>query len=125
MNAIERPVGTRNATILMILAGVLEIYAGYSFHQIAIIMTYPLNSIFGTFMIGLGVLSLCTSLLVWFENSWAQTMIIGAGLAVCVTLLIFGFYTVIVIFAAIYYVAWKQLGNEIENTEWFDAEYET
>ena len=72
-------------------------------------------------MIVLGILSLSTSLLVWLQNSWAMTMIVGIGLAVCATFLIFGFYTMIVIFSVIYYIAWNQLRQEIEDVEWFDA----
>ena len=61
MSDVERHSGVRNATILLLITSALQIQAGYSFLQFAIIMTYPLNSIFGIFMIGLGVLSLCTS----------------------------------------------------------------
>ncbi|MGY5872984.1 MAG: hypothetical protein RTV72_12110 [Candidatus Thorarchaeota archaeon] len=121
MNDVERYSGTRNATILMILAGALQIYSGYQFHQMAIIMTYPLHSIFGIFLIGLGVLSFGTSLVVWLQISWATEMIAGVGIAVCVTLIIFGFYLIIVIFGSIYYIARNQLRQEIKDNEWLDT----
>ncbi|MGY5880758.1 MAG: hypothetical protein RTV31_10930 [Candidatus Thorarchaeota archaeon] len=121
MNDIERYSGTRNATILMILTGALQIYTGYQFHQIAIIMTDPIPSIFGTFMIGFGVLSFGTSLVVWLQISRATDLIAGVGIAVCVTLILFGFYLIIIIFGSIYYIARNQLRQEIKDNEWVDT----
>ena len=121
MNDIERYSGTRNATILMILTGALQIYTGYQFHQIAIIMTDPFPSIFGTFMIGFGVLSFGTSLVVWLQISRATDLIAGVGIAVCVTLILFGFYLIIIIFGSIYYIARNQLRQEIKDNEWVDT----
>ncbi len=118
LNISEMKLGTRNATIIMILVGVLLIYTGYQFHQIAIIMPYPLHSIYGTFLIVFGVLSFCTGLVVFFRKSWAPGMIAGVGIAVCVTQIIFGFYLIIVVFAAIYYIAWKQLSQTTEIPDW-------
>ena len=121
MNDVERYSGTRNATILLILTGAIQIYSGYQFLQIAIIMRYPPHSIFGIFMIGFGVLSFGTSLLVWLQNSRAAEMISGVGIAVCVTLIIFGFYTIVIIFGFIYYIARNQLRQEIKDNEWIDT----
>ncbi|MFW9843133.1 MAG: hypothetical protein ACFFEV_01005 [Candidatus Thorarchaeota archaeon] len=118
MNLSEMKLGTRNATIILILVGVLLIYTGYQFHQIAIIMHNPLQSTYGTFLIVFGALSFCTSLSVLFRKSWAPGMIVGVGVAVCVTQLVFGYYLIIVVFAVIYYIAWKQLNQTTEIPDW-------
>ena len=121
MNDVERYSGTRNATILMIFTGALQIYSGYQFYQMAIIMPSPLHPIFGIIMIGLGALSFGTSLVVWFQISWATKMVTGVGIAVCGVLIIFGFYLIIVIFGLIYCIARNQLKQEIKDNEWLDT----
>ena len=121
MNDVERYSGTRNATILMILTGALLITAGYQFYQMTTMMPYPFPNIFWIIMIGLGVLSFSTSLVVWFQISRATEMISGVGIVVCVTLILFGFYTIIVIFGPIYYIARNQLRQEIKDNEWIDT----
>ena len=118
MTDVERYSGTRNATILLILVGALLIYSGYSFYQIAIIMSDPFNSIYATFMIIFGVLSFCTSFVVWSRKSWASRMIAGVGIGVCVAQIIFGFFYLSVVFAAIYYIAWKQFNQTTEIPDW-------
>jgi len=118
LNISEMKLETRNATILMILVGALLIYTGYQFHLMTIIMPFPFHPIYGIFLIVFGVLSFCTSLVVLFRESWAPRMIAGVGIAVCVTQIIFGFLYPTVVFAAIYYIAWKQLSQPKEVPDW-------
>ena len=121
MNDVERYSGTRNATILLILAGALQIYSGYQFYLMTIIMPYPFPNIFWIIMIGLGVLSCGTSLVVWFQISRATEIVAGVGIVVCGTLIISGFFTTIVVFAPLYYIARNQLRQEIKDNEWVDT----
>ena len=72
-------------------------------------------------MIGLGVLSFGTSLVVWFQISRATGIIAGVGIVVCGILIISGFYLTIVIFGPIYYIARNQLRQEIKDNEWIDT----
>jgi hypothetical protein len=118
LNDVESFSGTRNATILMILVGALLIYSGYAFYQISIIMSSPLSSIYATFMIIFGGFSFCTSFVVWHRKSWAPRMVAGVGIGVCVAQIIFGFLYPSIIFAAIYYIAWKQLSQTTEIPDW-------
>jgi len=105
----------------MIITGAFQIYSGYQFHQMAIIMTIPIHPIFGIIVIGLGVLSCGTSLVVWFQISRATEMIAGVGIVVCGTLILFGYYLIIVVFAPLYYIARNQLRQEIKDNEWIDT----
>ena len=118
MNISEMRLGARNATIILILVGVFLIYTGYQFHQIAIIMHDSLQSVYATLMIVFGVFSFGISLVVLFREAWALRMIVGVGIAVCVTHIIFGFYTITAVFAVIYYIAWKQLSQPKEIPDW-------
>ena len=121
MNDVERYSGTRNATILLIFAGALLIYSGYQFYQMAIMIPYPFPNIFWIIMIGLGVLSCGTSLVVWFQISRATEIIAGVGIVVCGTLILSGFYLIIVVFGPLYYIARNQLRQEIKDNEWVDT----
>jgi hypothetical protein len=121
LNDVERYSGTRNATILLILAGALLIYPGYQFYLMPIIMLPPFHPLFGIIMIGLGVLSCGTSLVVWFQISRATEVIAGVGIVVCGTLILSGFYLIIIVFAPLYYIARNQLRQEIKDNEWIDS----
>ena len=121
MNDVERYSGTRNATILLIFTGAFQIYTGYQFYQMTIIMPSPFPSIFWIILIGLGALSFGTSLVVWLQISRATEIIAGVGIVVCGTLIISGFYLTIVVFAPLYYIARNQLRQEIKDNEWIDT----
>lgn len=122
MNDIEKLSEIRNATILMVLAGTFNIYFGYQSYQLSIIIPDPFPMIVGTTMIGFGVLTFCTSMAVWQQKSWATKIIAGVGFAICVTLVIFGYYLMIFIVAPIYGVAIDQLRNRrvIEHSGWHE-----
>jgi len=65
----------------------------------------PINFIIGMLMIVFGIASLCTSLLVWMQKSWAPTLVTGVGIVVCGTFVIFGFLLPVVIFALWFWAA--------------------
>lgn len=105
MNEVERYSRVRNATILMVLGGLLLIYTGYQFIQIFIVIPYPPNFIHGVLMIIFGILTLCTSLPVWIQKTWAPTAVKGLSILVCGTLVLFGFLIPVAVFALCYWVA--------------------
>ncbi len=102
MNDVERSSGVKNATILMVLGGLILIYTGY---QVSTILPNSFHPLFGILMIVFGILSLCAGLPIWLQKSWARTIIIGIGIAVCGTLVIFGYYLIIIFFAPWYWAA--------------------
>lgn len=117
MNDIEKQYGTRNATILMILAGLLHILFGYQSYQLFTAFPDSFLIIAGTSMMIFGVITLCTGLVVWLQRPWATRVIAGVGIAVCANLIVFGFYLMIIIFAPIFWVARSQLRQVNKRTE--------
>lgn len=109
MDDIDKQVGVRNATILMIIAGAFNIYLGYVSFQLEI--PYPdfYHAIIGMIMIAFGLLTFCMSLVVWIQKSWAAKVIAGIGVAVCVALIVFGLFLMIIIELPIYWLAINQL----------------
>ena len=105
----ERSSKVRNATILMVLAGVFNIYLGYESYLLALAILHPLLMTFGTLMMVFGLLPSCASLIVWLQKSWATKMIAGVGAANCVILIISGYYLMIIFVAIIYWLAIDQL----------------
>jgi len=87
----------------MVLVGLLLIYGGIQIYYLAITEPYTFLPLFGIFVIAFGIISLCTSLPVWLQKSWAKTTVTGIGIAICGTLLIFGYYLMIVFFAIWYW----------------------
>ena len=61
--------------------------------------------IFGTLMMVLGFLTFSASLAVWLQKSWAEKTITGIGIASCVSLVVFGYYLMIIVVALIYKAA--------------------
>lgn len=121
MNDIGGSSGIRNGTILMILAGAFNIYFGYTFLQFSTIFPGPFQPIIGILMIVFGVLTLCTSLIVWLQNPWATKLIAGVGIATCGTLIIFGYYTLtIILLVPIYWVAIDQFRRGIVHSDWHE-----
>ncbi|TFG34537.1 hypothetical protein EU527_03170 [Candidatus Thorarchaeota archaeon] len=114
MDYFKKQSGTRNATILMILAGALNTILGY----LSIIIPDYFQLLVGTSMIVFGVVSFCTSLVIWFQKPWAMKIITVVGVAVCVNLIVFGYYLMIILFAPIFVVARNQLRQVIEKNEW-------
>jgi len=120
LNGVERQSGTKNATILMILAGVFDIHLGYQSYLLPIMIPDPFQTIPGTTMIVLGVLTFCVSLIVWLQKPWVTIIIAGVCVAVCVALVIFGYYLMIIIVAPIHVIAIKQIKRVNEHSEWHE-----
>jgi hypothetical protein len=113
----------QKATILIILTGALEIYLGYQSIQLSLIFSNFIQAVFGAIMPVFGLLTLCASLIVWLQNSWATRIITFLGVAVCATLIIFGFYLIaIVLFTPLYWVAinWIRTSPSREISDWHD-----
>ena len=105
LNDANKSSDVRNAAILLILAGSLQLYFSYSLFQLPIIFPDPFRMIMGTTMLVLGILSFCASLSVWLEKPWAESSIVVVGVTTCVFLIIIGYYLMIVVFAILYYAA--------------------
>ena len=120
MNDVERQLGTRNATILMIFGGAFHLYLGYASFQLSVIIPDPFHTIMGTIMIVFGLLTFCVSVVVWLQKSWATKIITVVGVAVCAALVILGFYVIILIIAPIYWVAINQFRRVIEHSDWHE-----
>jgi hypothetical protein len=111
----------------MVLGGAFHIYLGYwSFHinlgYWTIPILFPFHMIAGTLMIVLGTLTFAASLAVWLQKSWASKTITGIGVASCVTLVIFGYYLMIIVVALIYKAAIDHIrtGRVAELSDWDD-----
>jgi len=89
----------------MVLGGALHIYLGYQSYYFSILLPLPFLAIMGSIVLVFGILSLCASLAVWFQKSWATTIIAGIGITSCGILVIFGYYLVGFFFALIYWAA--------------------
>lgn len=112
MNDVLKPSGTRNTTILLTLLGLLEISLGIQSIQFSSIMSFSLLMIVGALMIIFGLLTFCASLIVWLQKSWATQVITVVGAAACVTLIMFGYYTIaIVVFAPLYWLGIHWIGK--------------
>ena len=107
----------------MVLLGALDVYSGYQFYQISIIYSTSVNAIVGILMIVFGILTLCVSFAVWLQKTWAAKVIAGVGAANCVTLIIFGFYLVIIVVALISAAAIDSIRNSrvVEHSNWDDC----
>ena len=116
-----RPSKIQNATILLILVGTLAIYLGYQSFQWSIISLFPIQAIVGTLMIVFGFLTLCISLAVWLQKSWAIRIIAGVGIGFVVTLVVFGYYLIaVIVFAPLYWFAikWIRTSQPTEIPDW-------
>jgi hypothetical protein len=109
LNNGERPSKVRNATILMVLAGVFNIYLGSQSYLLALAIPNSLLMVSGTLIMVFGLLPSCASLIVWLKKSWAIKMIAGVGMANCVIFIIFGYYLMAFFIAPIYWFAIDQL----------------
>ena len=80
------------------------------------------HEIVGICMIVFGVLTLCASLAVWLKKAWAAKIIAGVGGASCVTLIIFGYYLVIIVVALISVAAidYIRASRVSEPSDWDD-----
>ena len=112
--------GIRNATILMVFAGAFYFYLGYTWFQFSLIVQWPIVPHFGTVSVVLGLLSLCVSLVVWLQKSWASKLIAVMGITACTATALFGFYTMIIIIAPIYWVAINQFRQGIVYSDWYE-----
>ena len=121
MNDVDRPSEVQKATILLIFAGALEIYLGYTMFQLSLIVSWPIQTTVVTVMMVLGLLTLCVSLVVWLQKSWATKMIAGVGIVGCATLVIISYYLIaIILFAPIYWIAikWVRTSQLTEIPDW-------
>jgi uncharacterized membrane protein (DUF2068 family) len=121
VNDFVKPSGTRNTTILLILLGLLDISLGYQSVQFSLIMSSSILMIVAALMIVFGVLTFCASLVVWLQKSWATKVIAGVAVATCVTLIIFGYYTItFIVFAPLYWLGihWIGKGQSIDIPDW-------
>ncbi len=111
----------QNAIVLLILVGALDIYLGLQSFYLSIIIPDSFQTIVGTLMLVFGSLTLCTSLMAWLQKPWATKIIAGVGIAVVMTLVIFGFYLIaLILFAPIYWVAikWIRTSQPTEIPDW-------
>ena len=106
----------------MVLGGAFHIYIGYQFYLLPLLIPQTFQTIFGTLMIAFGFLSVCASLAVWLQKSWATKIIAGVGVASCVTLVIFGYYLMIILVALLYKAAIDHLriSRVIEHSDWHE-----
>ncbi|MFX1578087.1 MAG: hypothetical protein ACFFBJ_00425 [Promethearchaeota archaeon] len=103
MKDAEKPSGVKNATILMIIGGAIQIYSAYGLFQISLIYPSFASTIVETIMIVTGLLSLCVSLAIWKQKSWAASAVACIGIAFCGTLPFFGYYLIIFVFGPLYW----------------------
>ena len=122
LNTVERSSGVRNAAILLVLGGLLLIYSGSMVYYYSIVTPYAFSPIFGIFNILLGIVSLCTSLLVWLQKPWVVQMIAGIGIVVCAAHIIFGYYLVVVFYAPWYWAAYDYVQQKpaAQSSVWDD-----
>ena len=121
MNDVDRPSEVQKATILLIFAGALEIYLGLQTFQFSLIIPNPILTIVGTLMPVFGLLTLCASLIVWLQKSWATKIIAGIGIGFVVTLVVFGYYLIaVIVFAPLYWFAikWIRTSQPTEIPDW-------
>ncbi|MFW9909796.1 MAG: hypothetical protein ACFFEF_14595 [Candidatus Thorarchaeota archaeon] len=120
MNDIDRQIGTRNATILMVFGGAFHLYLGYSMFQLSVIIPNPFTTTVGTVIVVIGLLTLCVSLIVWLQKSWATKIIAIVGIVACVAAVIFAYYLMIIILAPTYWFAIKQLRirRVVDHSDW-------
>ena len=106
----------------MVLMGAFHIYLGYHSYQFSIIFPNSFHTLVGTLMVVLGILSFCASLAVWLQNPWAPKIIAGVGGASCVTLVIFGYYLMIIVVALISVAAIDHIRDSrvTELSDWDD-----
>ncbi len=106
----------------MVLLGANDIYLGYWFFQFSIMFPDSFNTIVGTLMIVFGILTFCASLAVWLQKAWAAKIIAGVGGASCVTLVVFGYYLMIIVVAIISKATIDHIRNSrvIELSDWDD-----
>jgi hypothetical protein len=109
LNYSERSSEVRNATIMVVLAGVFAIYLGSQAYLLALVIPDSFLMITATIMMVFGLLSFCASLAVWQQKSWAIKLIVGIGVTICVILVLSGIYLMIIIFAPSYWYAINQL----------------
>lgn len=109
LDANERSSEVQNASILVLLGGVLHILFGYQSYLLSIDLPNPLFIVVSSVMIVLGILSVGVSLGLWQMRSWAANTITGIGLAICVANFLFGYYTIAAMAVIIYWVAINQL----------------
>ncbi len=123
LNDVDRAPGVRNATILMILGGAIQIYSGYQLFQLSLIYSGTLSAIVGTLMVIFGLLSLSTSLLIWQQKPWVTKIVAGIGVAVCGSLIILGYHLVVFFFAPLYWAVIDYIRNSrvIEHSNWDDC----
>ena len=106
----------------MVLAGAIQIYSGYQLYQMTIIFSDSFFLIVGTLWVIFGLLSLCTSPIIWQQKSWVTKIIAGIGVAFCGTSVIFGYYLVVVFFAPLYWavIDYIRTSREIQPLDWHD-----
>lgn len=123
LNDVDRSSEIRNAIILIVVGGVFQIYLGSQSYLLSLIIPDSFHTLFGTLMIVYGILSLCASLTVWLQKSWATITIAGVCVASCVTLIVFAYYMIIFIVAPIYGAAIDQLRTSrmIESSDWHNS----
>lgn len=115
-----RPKEVQNAAILMVFTGAFHLFLSYPKFQVSVMDQWPDQTTFGIVLVILGLLTFCVSLVVWFQKSWASTIIAVVGIASCVALVIFAAYGMIIIIAPIYWIAikWVRTSQPTEIPDW-------
>jgi hypothetical protein len=109
LNIDSRSSEVRIATVLVFFGGVFQIYFGYQSYLLSIELPNSFLMIVSTFMLVLGALSFCASLTVWLLKPWAEKIVAGVGITICVSYILFGYYLMAIIPAIIYWISISQL----------------
>ena len=93
----------------MLLGGTFQIYFGYESYLLSIELPDSSLMMVSIVMFVLGALSFCASLSVWLLKSWAVKILVGVGVTICVSDMLFGYYLVAIIPAIIFWISINQL----------------
>ena len=121
MDTDYRPSQVQNTIILLLIVGGLDISLGIQSIQFSYMTSSSFQAIIGVLMIICGLLTFCTSLVVWLQKSWATKLIAGVGISFCAALIMFGYYTIaIIVFAPLYWLGmhWITKGQPAEDIDW-------
>ena len=120
MDTDYRPSQIQNATILLIFGGIFHLYLGYTMFQLSVMSPGSFQTIIGTIMVAIGILTFCTSLLVWFQSPWATKIIAVVGITACASSVALGYFLIIIIIAPLYWYAikWIRTNSPSKLLDW-------
>ncbi len=121
MNDVEKQSGTKNATILMVFGGAFQLYLGYTYYQLSLLLSWDFRTLIVSVLIVIGLLTFCVGLIVWLQKAWATKLIAVVGIAACAAAAIFAYYGMIIILAPIYWFAISQLKQVNEHSDWHET----